>query len=193
MSKVLRKPATYEDLLRVPDNLVAELIDGELYVSPRPRVRHARVGSVLGGRIGHAFDSGDDGPGGWWILDEPEIHLPVEQAMVSDVAGWRRERVPSLPDTLSIDIAPDWVCEVSSPSTARLDRVIKLPVYARHGVGHVWLIDPSAQTLEVLRLDGDHWVVAGNYAGDDVVRAEPFDAVELPLAKLWLTPPSPQS
>ena len=189
MTELALRRATYEDLLKVPDNLVAELIDGELYTSPRPGSRHARASSVLGAKLINAFDSGDGGPGGWWIVDEPELHLAAH-AVVPDLAGWRRERMPIYPDSAVFDVAPDWICEVQSPSTARLDRVEKLPVYAKHGVRHVWMIDPKLRILEVLRLENARWIIAGNYGGDDVVRAEPFDAVELELAALWIDSPS---
>jgi Uma2 family endonuclease len=188
MTELALRPATYEDLLKVPDNLVAELIDGELYTTPRPAIRHANVSSSLGSDLHGWFHRGRGGPGGWWILMEPELDL-MGQALVPDISGWRRERLPVLPDTATIDVAPDWVCEVQSPSTARFDRVKKLPIYAKHGVQHVWLIDPAARTLEVLRLENGRWVLAGNYGGDDVVRAEPFEAVEIELAALWIDPP----
>jgi Uma2 family endonuclease len=185
--------ATYEDLLKVPENLVAELIDGELYTWPRPGSAHAHAGSVLGGELNAAFERGRGGPGGWWIIDEPEIHLSGE-AVVPDIAGWRRDRMPKYPNTSGCDVTPDWLCEIQSESNARHDRVVKLPLYARHDVGHVWMLDPRTRTLEVLRLENRRWVVAANFGGDDVVRAEPFSEIEIPLSILWLpTPPSPQS
>jgi Uma2 family endonuclease len=188
MTELALRPATYEDLLRVPENLVAELIDGELFTTPRPTPRHANATSSLGADLYYAFHRGSGGPGGWWILIEPELNLRG-RALVPDISGWRRERLPILPDTATIDVVPDWVCEVQSQSTARFDRVKKLPVYAMHGVRHVWLVDPIARTLEVLRLENDHWILAGNYGGDDVVRAEPFEAVAIGLAALWIDPP----
>ncbi len=130
-------------------------------------------------------DGGGNGPGGWWILDEPELHLGPN-VLVPDIAGWRRERMPTIPRTAAFDLAPDWVCEVVSPATGRLDRVRKLPAYARHEVGHAWLIDPEQQTLEAYRLEHSHWVLVASHEGEDVVRVEPFDAIELPLATLWL-------
>jgi Uma2 family endonuclease len=105
--------------------------------------------------------------------------------VVPDVAGWRLERLPRLPDTPYFDVAPDWLCEVLSPSTARLDRAKKLRVYAEAGVGHVWLVDPVTRTLEVLRRDGTRWTLLGTHAGQDVVRAEPFEELELSLPQLW--------
>lgn len=188
MTELALRPATYEDLLKVPDYLVAELIDGELFTSPRPGSRHARTSSVLGAKLINSFDSGEGGPGGWWIVDEPELHLS-SNAIVPDLAGWRRERMPVYPDAPVFYVVPDWVCEVQSASTARVDRVKKLPVYREHGVQYVWLINPVDRTIEVLRLEKERWVIAGNYGGDDVVRAEPFEAVEIELSALWIDPP----
>jgi Uma2 family endonuclease len=185
---VLHHPGTYDDLLAVPDNLVAELIDGELYTSPRPRGRHGAVSARLGARLTNFFDFGDGGPGGWWILDEPELHFGARadvQVVVPDLGGWRRERMPEVPDDHRYRVVPDWVCEIASPSTARLDRAVKLPLYARHGVSYAWIIDPEQRTLEVFRLESGRWVVLATYGRDQRVRAEPFDAVELDLKDLW--------
>jgi Uma2 family endonuclease len=179
-----KRAATYEDLLKVPDHLVAEILDGELYASPRPSVPHALAASALGFGLGGPFHDGRGGPGGWWILDEPELHL-AHDVVVPDLAGWRRTRLPQLPETAAMTIAPDWVCEILSPSTEALDRVAKLPVYAREGVTHVWFVNPRVQTLEVLRLEHGTWIVVATFDGDASVRAEPFDAVPLDLFRLW--------
>ncbi|MHB8877588.1 MAG: Uma2 family endonuclease, partial [Myxococcaceae bacterium] len=130
---------------------------------------------------------GSGGPGGWWILDEPELHL-AKDILVPDLAGWSRARLPRppAPSEPFLTLAPDWICEVLSPSTASLDRVMKKHVYAREGVSHLWFIDPLARTLEVLRLTEGRWVEVDSYAGDARVRAEPFEAVELDLSLLWL-------
>ena len=189
MTELALRRATYEDLLAVPDHLIAELIDGELYTTPRPAIPHMNVSTVLGGSLNVRFQQGSGGPGGWWILVEPEMHVEGHSA-IPDVAGWRVEHLAVLPRAATIDVAPDWLCEVQSPSTARFDRVKKLPMYAEIRVQHVWLIDPIARTLEVLRLESDRWMLAGNYGGDDVVRVEPFEAVEIKLATLWLDPPA---
>ena len=178
------RPATYEDLEALPDIVVAEILDGELYSSPRPAPRHARAGSAIGVRIGGPFDQHIDGPGGWWILDEPELHLGRD-VLVPDVAGWRRSRMPRLPETAYFPLAPDWICEVLSPSTATIDRAKKLRIYAREQVAHAWLIDPIVRTLEVLRLDHGRWTMLGTHAGSEVVRAEPFTEIDLDLASLW--------
>jgi Uma2 family endonuclease len=178
-----RRPATYEDLVRVPEHLIAEIIDGELYTSPRPVPRHVCASSRLGGRL-DPFQHGGSGVGGWWILDEPEVHLRSD-ILVPDLAGWRVGRMPALPETAFFALAPDCVCEILSPSTARLDRATKLDVYARERVAHAWLLDPIAQTLEVLRLNGQQWVIEATHQAADRVRAVPFDAVEIDLAYLW--------
>jgi len=178
------RPATYDDLVKLPDNLVAEIVDGELHASPRPAVRHVRAGSVLGRKVGGPYDDGVGGPGGWWILDEPELHLNGN-VLVPDLAGWRRARMPRCPDAAFFSIAPDWVCEILSPSTASLDRVQKLAIYAREHVAHAWLIDPLARTLEVLRLESGRWTILATHAGAEVVRAEPFGDTELELSALW--------
>jgi Uma2 family endonuclease len=164
--------------------MIAEIIGGELFTQPRPAVRHARATSRLGMEIGGPFDRGKNGPGGWLILDEPELHL-LEDVLVPDIAGWRRERMPELPDTSAIELPPDWLCEALSPSTQGIDRVEKMAAYARAAVPWVWLLDPLARTLEVFRLEGEKWTVRASFRGDAAVRAEPFDAIELELAALW--------
>jgi Uma2 family endonuclease len=183
-SRVDKPRATYEDLLKVPNEKVAEIVDGELYVSPRPAAPHALAASVLGVDLGGPFHHGRGGPGGWWIVDEPELHVG-EDIVVPDLAGWRRERMPEFPKTAFFTLAPDWLCEVLSPSTERLDRARKLRVYAREGVGHVWLVNPEARTLEVYRSFEERWLLLATHASDAIVRAEPFDAIELDLLPLW--------
>jgi Uma2 family endonuclease len=183
-----KRRATYEDLMQVPDTKVAEIIDGELVVSPRPASPHARAATAVGVDIAGPFDRepGDPaGPGGWWILLEPELHLR-DDVLVPDWAGWRREGMRVLPDTPAFTQAPDWVCEVISPSTGRIDRSRKMRIYAREGISHLWFVEPQLQTLEVYRLEAGRWVVLGTYAGDDAVRAEPFEAAELRIGRWWM-------
>jgi Uma2 family endonuclease len=180
--------ATYEDLARLPDTVIGEIVDGDLFATPRPALRHATASSALGMELGPPFRFGRGGPGGWWILDEPELHF-ADEVLVPDVAGWKRERLPTIPDAAFLTLAPDWICEIVSPSTERLDRSRKLPVYAREGVAHLWLLNPSIRTLEVLRLESQRWMVVATHAGDEVVRAEPFHAIELQLSNLWSEPP----
>jgi Uma2 family endonuclease len=179
-----KKRATYQDVLDAPEHLVAEIIDGELRLSPRPAGAHTAAASRLGTVIGGPFDLGNGGPGGWIILDEPELHL-AEEIVVPDLAGWRRERLPKVQNDAYFTLAPDWVCEVLSPSTRVHDRAEKLPIYAHAGVGHVWLINPAATTLEIFRRQERDWLLVGIHRGDVRVRAEPFDAIELDLALLW--------
>jgi len=184
MSEAVPRRATYQDLLDVPDHLVAEIVDGELIVSPRPSGPHATAASALGMEIGGPFHRGRGGPGGWWIVDEPELHLG-EVVFVPDLAGWRRDRLPVYPDGPFVTLAPDWVCEVLSDRTRRLDRTSKMPGYAREGVASVWIVDPLAETLEVFRLQAGAWVLVSSHVGSDDIRAEPFDAVPLALGALW--------
>ncbi|MCE9574521.1 MAG: Uma2 family endonuclease [Deltaproteobacteria bacterium] len=179
------RPASYEDILALPDHVIGEIVDGELHVSPRPAPRHALAGTALAEELGPPFKRGRGGPGGWVILYEPELHLGRD-VLVPDLGGWRRERMPEVPvDLAYFVLAPDWVAEVLSPSTVVIDRGRKLAAYARSQVSHVWFVDPIAQTLEVLRLDGETYRVVMVASGDDIVRAEPFDAIELSLAVLW--------
>ena len=172
-----------------PEASVAEILDGELHTMPRPRPRHARAATRLGGRL-RAFDDDPGDPGGWVILAEPELHLgPKPDKVVPDIAGWRRERLPrSVFDEdapAAIAIPPDWVCEVLSDRTERVDRGKKMRIYRREAVHHAWLLSPTLETLEVYRLDQGKWTLLETFEGEAVVRAEPFDAVELSLAALW--------
>jgi Uma2 family endonuclease len=178
------KPATYEDLLAVPAHLVAEIIAGTLYTQPRPSPRHARASSLLGGKLTGPYDEGMNGPGGWWILDEPECHLDFD-IVVPDLAGWRRERLPRLPDEAFFELPPDWVCEVLSPGTARMDRVEKMPIYSRAGVVHIWLVDPILRTLEVFENTSAGWLLLGAFENEDMISMPPFDAIRFNLEALW--------
>lgn len=186
MAQPAVRRATYQDVLDAPPQQVAEVIDGELHLQPRPAIPHAQAATTLGEELGPPFKRGRGGPGGWVMLYEPELHLgPEPDILVPDLGGWRRDRMPVLPDGAFIEVAPDWVCEVVSPSTQAHDRRRKLPVYRREGVVHVWLVDPLARTLEVYRLDGETYRLAATHADSECVRAEPFEAIELDLALLW--------
>lgn len=178
------KPACYEDLLDLPENVVGEIINGRLSTQPRPAPRHARANSSLGIELGGPFDFGRNGPGGWWILDEPELHLGND-ILVPDIAGWRRERMPTLPDIAWFELAPDWVCEILSPSTARIDRVEKLPIYAANGVKHAWLVDPDLRTLEIFENQNGKWLLLAVLEHNAAVAQAPFDAVSFDLGGLW--------
>lgn len=178
------RPATYADIEGLPENIVGEILNGVLYTHARPAIPHAAAASAIGEELGPPFKRGRGGPGGWHILFEPELHL-VEDVIVPDLAGWRRERLPEMPRAAFFTMAPDWLCEVLSPSTARVDRAIKLPLYARYGVSHVWFVDPDPKTLEIYRLDGSTYRLMATFGGEEPVRAEPFDAIQLDLAVLW--------
>jgi Uma2 family endonuclease len=186
------EPSVVRGYLEAPPGTVAQVIDGGLSLLPRPRPQHARAAGKLGAQLDAPFDGPSAGgsPGGWLFLPEPELHLGSgPDIVVPDLAGWRRERLPD--DFFADDapafvsLAPDWVCEVLSPSTERLDRGAKLRLYRRERVGHVWLVSPAARTLEVFRLSGDLFSHVDTFEGDAVVRAEPFAAAPLRLGALW--------
>lgn len=187
MGAEAKKLATYNDILALPEHLIGEIINEELIVMPRPGPRHTRSASILGEEITGPFDRGrNNGPGGWWILFEPEIHLNSD-VIVPDLAGWKRELVPKLPTSKAyFDIAPNWVCEVLSKKTATIDRVKKLPIYAKAKVDHVWLVNPEQKTLEVYIRKEDKWGEVINFGGETLIRAVPFDAIEISLGDLWL-------
>lgn len=185
MTAAARKMGTYADLEAVPSHLVGELIGGNVVASPRPAALHAVAASMLGSELSGPYFRGRGGPGGWVILDEPELHLGRD-VLVPDLAGWRRERMPEVPNVPHFALAPDWVCEVLSPSTEATDRGDKSRVYARENVAHLWFVDPIVKTLEVLQLDGKTYRVIDVFTGDARVRAAPFDATELELAALWM-------
>ncbi len=189
MTNLARKRATYADLEAAPPHLVAELINGALEAHPRPLSRHSVAANSLGDELTSPFQKGRGGPGGWIFMVEPELHLGAD-VLVPDLAGWRRERLPSLPDKAGLTIAPDWLCEILSPSTARLDRGPKMQIYARHGVAFLWLLDPATHVLESYQLADGKWVLQGTATGSDDVRLPPFDAISFPLSELFpLDPP----
>lgn len=189
MVEVARAPATYADVLAAPEHMVAELVDGELHLQPRLARAHSVSASSLGGQLLVAFQLGRGGPGGWWIIHEPELHLGGD-VVVPDIAGWRRSAVPDLDRSLAyFDEVPAWVCEVLSPSTEALDRVKKLRVYHRAGVEHAWLVHPTARTVEVYRRDAEAWTRVAAEAGAGEVALPPFEVVPLDLDTLWLGAP----
>ena len=179
-----KRPATYQDVLDAPADMIAEIVAGTLHTQPRPSMPHALASSSLGIELGASFGRRAGGPGGWWIIDEPELHLG-EDILVPDLAGWRRERMPAFPETAFVTLAPDWVCEVLSPSTRRLDLHEKRPVYAREGVTHLWLPDPFDRTLEAFALADGRWTLIATAQDDDPVSIPPFEASTCSLGELW--------
>jgi Uma2 family endonuclease len=185
MDSTARKIASYQDVLDAPEHFIAEVLDGELHLQPRPASAHAIVGTTLGNALGPSFQSRrGGGPGGWILCDEPELHLAAD-ILVPDMAGWRRSRMPKVPNAPFFSLAPDWICEILSPSTRRRDRIWKLPIYARERVGHAWLLDPLDRMLEAYRLSDGRWLLLGTYHDDERVRVEPFEEIELELGALW--------
>ncbi|MXY66284.1 MAG: Uma2 family endonuclease [Gammaproteobacteria bacterium] len=176
--------ATYQDVLDAPPHKVAEIIEGILHMSPRPASMHAWASTGLGESIGPPFNRGRGGPGGWWIVDEPELHLG-EDILVPDMAGWRRERMPEFPNVTFFTLAPDWACEILSPSTRALDQGIKRTIYAREGVAHLWFVDPDARTLEAFELHDGKWVLLETVTDNDPVSLPPFEAISFSLGDLW--------
>ena len=183
------QPATYQDVLDAPPNIVAEVVYGALYTHPRPAMPHARAGFGLSFLLGGPFDYGRGGPGGWWIVYEPELHLG-EDIVVPDLAGWRRTRMPEFPDTAYCTLAPDWACEVLSPSTRALDKGAKQSIYARENVRNLWFVDPDARSLEAFELLRGRWVPLAKLKGGATVSLPPFDAIQFNLSDLWPTPTS---
>jgi len=184
MALKTEQPASYEDLFALPENVVGEIVSGRLVTHPRPAPKHAHAYAGLGGSLWSPFHRGVGGPGGWWILDEPEIHLDAD-ILVTDLAGWRRERMPNLPDTAWFPLSPDWICEILSPGTARFDRAEKLPLYCAYGVTHAWLVDPDLRTLEVFEKRDAKWVLLAVLENDAKVSQPPFDAITFDLSSLW--------
>ncbi|MFZ6182250.1 Uma2 family endonuclease [Nannocystis pusilla] len=186
-----RKLATYDDLLAYPSEVKAEIFAGEIHVQPSALPGHSRAQRSLSHFIGGPFDDDTQGPQGWWILIEIDVRFGAHDVVRPDLVGWRRTRLPDLPHIRPIDVVPDWICEVLSPSTERVDRVRKQQLYARHGVPHYWLVDPIERVLEAYVLDGAQWRIAGTYDDTALARIPPFEAVELPVGRLFPPLPAP--
>ena len=185
------KPTLYQELIDLPEHVNGEILNGQLYAQPRPNGRHGLAASGLNIDVGVPFGFGRDGPGGWWIIPEPEVHFVRDiEVAVPDMAGWRRERMPNIPEGHRFDVVPGWLCEILTPSTMKKDRAVKLPVYAHYGVAHVWLVDPVARTLEAYALQQDGWLLLATLKDDDAVSLPPFDAVSFSLADLWAETPA---
>ena len=184
MSNPALKPASYEDILNLPENVVGEILNGYLETQPRPAPKHSLAASSIGAELVSPFQKGRGGVGGWWILDEPECHIE-DEIFAPDLAGWQKARMPKLPETAWFEIVPDWVCEIISPSSIRRDRVTKMTIYARLGIAYFWLIDPQAQTLEAYQWHEGRWLLLGSFADDDMIEIAPFAAHRFSLANLW--------
>lgn len=184
----LPKAKSLYDLLReLPEGVTGEILQGGLYAEPRPAGPHALAESSLMANLGPPFHFGRGGPGGWWILVEPEVHFVRDrEVVVPDLAGWRRERMPKIPEDQRFLIVPDWVCEILSPGTRSKDREIKMPLYAKRGVSFLWLVDPDKRTLEAYELASGRWRLLGLFEETPEVRIPPFDAVSFQLADLWM-------
>ena len=177
----------YDRLCALPEGLTGEIIDGRLYTEPRPAGPHGYTELALGSRLFLLYGRGEGGPGGWWILVEPEIHFVRDrEVLVPDLAGWRRERMPAIPREHRFETVPDWVCEILSPATRSKDRELKMPTYAKYGVPYLWLIDPETRRLEAYELREGTWMSLGTFEGQAEVRVAPFDAVVLRLGDLWV-------
>lgn len=182
MRRSSHRRSPHKTLAALPETVVGEFVAGEVHVSPRPGLRHASATSSLLGKLHPRF--GSTRRGGWHILIEPELHL-ADDVIVPDLAGWRRERLPELPDAAFFELTPDWVCEVTSPRTARLDRMLKMPRYAELGVAHAWLVDPANKTLEAFAAEKKRWILLGSFVGKGLVRIPPFEALRFSLSSLW--------
>lgn len=184
--QTLQSYSLYDQLLGLPETLTGEILNGQLHTQPRPTGLHALVSSSLGDELVGPFQKGRGGPGGWWIIDEPEIHFVRDKEVaVPDLAGWRRERMLKIPEDHRFEVVPDWICEILSPSTASKDREIKLPLYAKYGVRHVWVIDPIGRRLKVMALQNGRWTVLGSFSDQDQVAVAPFAAITIALRELW--------
>jgi Uma2 family endonuclease len=189
MTKPVRAPATYADLEKVPSHLVAEIIHGVLETHPRPLPRHAAASAEMIGTLRDPFRMGSGGPGGWIFMVEPELH-PGPHVLVPDIAGWRRERLPRMPEQVGITTPPDWICEILSPSTARLDQGPKRQIYADQGVAFLWMLNPDTRVLDAYQLVAGKWLLLGTATGGDQVCLPPFDAISFSLDTLFpLDPP----
>lgn len=187
--KQLGREATYQDVLDAPDNVVAEIVDGELFLSPRPRTPHAIAMTALTGELYAPFGRGRGGPGGWVFMDEPELHFG-KTIVVPDIAGWRRDRLPVVEDLAYLELPPDWIAEGLSRSTEKLDRTKKMRAYAKAGVQYAWLVDARIRMLETYRLHDGKWLLLDVFTDADKIRAQPFEELEIELANLWTDLPS---
>lgn len=186
MAGAARVSRLYEHIYGLPESVTGEILSGQLHTEPRPAGPHAVAASVLGMCLGGPYHLGAGGPGGWWILVEPELHFVRDvEVLVPDLAGSRRERMPEIPGDQRFEVVPDWICEILSPATRSKDREIKMPLYARYGVTHAWLLDPETRVIEVYELRDGAWAQPVIFGADDTVAAAPFDVARFRVAELW--------
>ena len=176
----------YAELAALPANMVGEIVNGSLHTHPRPTFAHGHAASELAGELRNPFRRGRGGPGGWIFQPEPELHLGND-VVVPDIAGWKVERYPASQTTPYSTVPPDWLCEIASPSTRRLDRVEKLAIYAAHGVKHCWYVDPADKSLEVFILAGAAYTAGPKFFDGEAVTAPPFEVHTFDLSLLWDT------
>lgn len=184
MQETLKRRATYADIEALPPHVVGEILAGNLVTHPRPAPPHSVTAAALGAALGPPYQFGVGGSGGWIFMTEPELHFG-DDVVVPEIAGWRLERMPELPETAYIETSPDWACEVLSPRTEKYDRGVKRAIYAEAGVAHLWLVDPRSKVLEVFKLTDGDWLLVLTLTDEDAVRGEPFAEVEFPLSWLW--------
>jgi Uma2 family endonuclease len=188
MSQSARRGATLEDFWAIPEGeRFHELIDGELIEKAHPSGQH---GGTMGGIIAAVRPPfqrkpGGQYPGGWWIMPDVDILLEARSIVRPDVAGWRRERCPEQPKGMPVELMPDWMCEILSPSNASNDTVKKLRLYHRAGIRHYWIADPQEATLTVMRWSAEGYITVLSAERHEKVRAEPFDAIELFVGSMF--------
>jgi Uma2 family endonuclease len=179
------KSSLYDQLLELPEILIGEIIDGQLHTHPRPGGKHILISSNVGSELHGPFQKGKNGPGGWWILQEPEVHLSLDnEVAVPDLAGWRKERLPEIPESHKFTVIPYWICEIFSPATETFDRQVKMPLYARYAIRFLWLIHPINKTLEAFHLVDTEYSLQGVYKSGDKLSIMPFQDIELKVSDL---------
>ncbi len=186
MAEPMKRPAGWLDVLAAPEGLKAEVLDGALMMSPRPKPQHGRTQGLLFTHLCEPFDLGVGGPGGWWLVIEPDVLFDPHNIVSPDLCGWRRERMPELPDESPVGLTPDWICEVISPSSSRRDRLAKADLYLRGGVPHYWILDPADRLLEAFAADKGKWLRLGAWSDGDLAAIPPFEAVTLEVGSLFV-------
>jgi Uma2 family endonuclease len=179
-----RKLATYEDTLAYPEGTRTEILAGEILVQPGPSNEHQYFQAGMSRRVGGPFGS-DRTPGGWWILPDVDVRFTLHDVVRPDHSGWRRTRLASPFGKRPIDVIPDWICEILSPSNFRHDRGRKSDLYAAHGVGHLWIVDPLERLLEAYALQSGRWLRLAAYDDTVTARIPPFEAIELDVGELF--------